>query len=434
MKRLFGTLGLLIASACAAQASSHTQIYERATHASVHIHTYTIHGFYEDKKAEDAGEGSGFLIDKDRGLIMTNAHVAGHGPTDLYVQFFKQDKLTKAERVFVDPYHDIAIIKVPVSAMPVTAEQLTLDCEYTPSRGEEILAIGHPEGTPFQVTRGVISGEYDDDVDGLYWSTDLVIEPGSSGGAAISLNTGKVIGVPTFNLKESDISLLTKASNACLIWQPFEKGLSPKRPILGFQPMLINNHLTRYVGWVDDPNSPLKSGDLIKSWDNGMTWDIDKVTRFADLLRGYDKPSVDLEIERDGQTLQVTLPLKAGIAQNEREWVYFTGMTFADATQEDNNHLARYHPENVIRLQTKKINESELIGVEINKFAILHSVNGTRVTSIQQLYPLLKEAQEKEGHASLVFNSYDFTPEAWRYMFKHDLKIKDLESNVSQAR
>jgi len=34
----------------------------------------------------------------------------------------------------------------------------------------------------------------------------------------------------------------------------------------------------------------------------------------------------------------------------------------------------------------------------------------------------------------LVFNSYDFTPEAWRYMFKHDLKIKDLESNVSQAR
>jgi len=198
--------------------------------------------------------------------------------------------------------------------------------------------------------------------------------------------------------------------------------------------MLINNHLTRYVGWVDDPNSPLKSGDLIKSWDNGKTWDIDKVTRFADLLRGYDKPSVDLEIERDGQTLQVTLPLKAGIAQNEREWVYFTGMTFADATQEDNNHLARYHPENVIRLQTKKINESELVGVEINKFAILHSVNGTRVTSIQQLYPLLKEAQEKEGHASLVFNSYDFTPEAWRYMFKHDLKIKDLESNVSQAR
>jgi len=101
MKRLFCTLGLLIASACAAQASSHTQIYERATHASVHIHTYTIHGFYEDKKAEDAGEGSGFLIDKDRGLIMTNAHVAGHGPTDLYVQLFKQDKLTKAERVLL---------------------------------------------------------------------------------------------------------------------------------------------------------------------------------------------------------------------------------------------------------------------------------------------------------------------------------------------
>ena len=424
-------LALLLSSLLlSSDAFATSDIFEKATKAATFIHTKIIHGFSEDEDAESSNEGAGFLIDKERGLVMTNAHVAGRGHSEVNLRFYKQHRLTKAEKVFVDPYHDIAILKIPTDSIPEEATELTLDCDYQPRRGEEIFAIGHPERTQFQITRGVVSGEYDDNVDGIFWSTDLVIESGSSGGAAISINTGKVVGISTAGWDESDISLLTKARNACLILDPIKKGLSAKRPLLGFQQMMVDGYLSNRVGLVFDSDLPLKPGDIITSWDHGKTWDIDNTTRFADLLRGYQKPTVEITVKRKEKTHSFEIPVKEGFSHNTRNWAYFTGLTFAETLQEDGNRLVDYYPNKVIRLQTRRLGESEISGIEVRNWAILHSVNGIEVHSIEKLVEILKDLEISKQRGNFIFNAGDVTAEAWRYMFSRDILVKELESNI----
>ena len=411
-------------------ASNHLDIFEHATNSTTLIHSKVIHGFSEDEDAESSNEGAGFLIDKELGLVMTNAHVAGRGHSEVHLRFYKQTRFTMAEKLFVDPYHDIAILKIQNNAIPENARELSLDCEYQPSRGEEIFAIGHPERTKFQITRGVISGEHDDNVDGIFWSTDLVIEPGSSGGAAISLNTGRVVGISTAGWDESDISLLTKASNACLIINPIKKGLSGKRPLLGFHQMIVNGFLSNRVGLVYDDSLPLKPKDIITSWDYGKSWDVKNTPNFADLLRGYDKTHVEITIKRGDKDHSFEIPLQEGFSHNTRKWVYFSGLTFSETLQEDGNRLIDYYPKKVIRLQTKRYDESEIAGMEVRRLAILHSVNDVEINSIEELVSILKGLSTTRDRATFIFNASDLTPEAMRYMFSRDILVKDLETNI----
>ena len=434
MKRHFITTLIILYSSLSHGLSS--DIFSQATNAAVLIQTNIIHGFTEDKEAEKTTEGSGFLIDKKNGFIMTNAHVAGRGVSDIFLRFHKQRRSINAKKYFVDPYHDVAILKIDPESIPLSANQLSLDCDYDLKRGEEIFAIGHPENTEFQITRGVVSGEFDNDVDGIFWSTDLVIEPGSSGGAAISYKSGQVIGIATAGWDESDISLLTKSRDICTIWNPIKNDRSPTRPLIGFQQMMVDGYLSKYIGLVFDANLPLKTGDLIHTWNHGKIWNINQHTRFSDLLRGFNGKSFELTVIRDDKKLSFDIPLKKGISHESRDWVYFTGLTFAENLQEDGNFIVGYYPNRVVRLQSIKISESEIMGLEVPLRAILHSIDGQRITSIKQLHTILHNhnSTNKDTRLRFVFNASDVTPEAWRYLFTRDILVKDLQSNLANSR
>ena len=408
--------------------SASDDIFHKATNAAVFIYSNIKYGFWEDDEPESNQFGSGFLLDREKGFVMTNTHVAGRGPSDVSLRFYGQRELIPAERFYIEPHHDIAILRVDPKLIPDNAQTLTLDCDYQPKRGEEVLAIGHPENTEFQITRGVISGEYDDNVDGIFWSTDLVIESGSSGGAALSIDTGKVIGVPTAGWDDSDISLITKAHNACLVWNLIDAGKDPKRPHLGFQQLMEDGYLSKKVGLVTDPNSPLQVGDEIISWDNGKEWDIKKYIRFADLLRGFEKDTVKLKVERNNQLIDLTIPLKEGVAHHEREWVFFTGLTFANDIQEDSD-IHPYFNERV-RLQTRRLGYRSGVNWHIRNLALLLSVNGEKLTSIKQLALHAKKASEDNKPLELVFNAPDFTTESWRYLFKRTVPVLEFDTNI----
>jgi len=408
------------------------EIFNKALSATAFIESHTYYGFEEDDEAEDSTIGSGFLLDRKRGLVMTNAHVAGHGPTRNELRFYKQKKLISASRYFVDPYHDIALLKVDPSSIPGHVTEISLDCQKTASAGEDVFGIGHPKFTEFQIARGVISGEWDDNVDGTFWTTDLLIESGSSGGPVLSLETGKVIGVSTATWKESNIGLVTRAQDACQIWNAIKDGKSPKRPILGFQQLLVDGFLSTKVGAIYNPSLPLQTGDDVLSYDNGKIWDISQIKRLGDLLRGFDKPEVELTIKRGNETLSVMIPLKEGISQNERKWVYFNGLTFNESIEEDDfmrseNHFSK---KNAIRIQSRRVDYSETSGWQINKMAALHSINGERISDIEAMAKILAKAEKDGSVLDFIFDSADWTNETWRYLFSRSMPVKDFDTNI----
>ena len=146
--------------------------------------------------------GSGFVWDK-KGDIVTNNHVV-EGASKIEVTF-SDGTTVPATVVGTDPYSDLAVIKVDVSAdklQPVTMADST-----QVKVGEIAIAIGNPFGLEGSMSVGNVSAigrdlpsSQADQTTGATYSipeviqTDASINPGNSGGVLVN-DQGEVIGV-----------------------------------------------------------------------------------------------------------------------------------------------------------------------------------------------------------------------------------------------
>ena len=144
----------------------------------------------------DTGLGSGVIIDKDRGFIVTNNHVIKDA--DTIVVRLSQGTDVPARLVGADPKTDLAVLQIKTE-LKVAAEWGDSD---KLDIGDWVLAIGSPFALDHTVTAGIISATQRNDLqinEGGYESflqTDAAINPGNSGGPLIDLS-GKVIGINT---------------------------------------------------------------------------------------------------------------------------------------------------------------------------------------------------------------------------------------------
>ena len=139
-------------------------------------------------------QGSGFVIDTKKGLIVTNNHVVENA-SEITVLFQDNRKL-KATLVGRDVQTDLAVLKIEpfrdLKAVPwANSDKARV--------GDWVLAIGNPLGLGGTVTSGIISargrninsGPYDD-----YIQTDASINRGNSGGPLFNIQ-GEVVGINT---------------------------------------------------------------------------------------------------------------------------------------------------------------------------------------------------------------------------------------------
>jgi len=146
--------------------------------------------------------GSGFVWDT-KGDIVTNNHVVD-GSTKIEVTF-SDGTTVPATIVGQDPYSDLAVIKVDVSANKLSP--VTMADSTQVKVGEIAIAIGNPYGFEGSMTVGTVSGlgrdlptSQTDQTTGASYSipdviqTDASINPGNSGGVLVN-DQGQVIGV-----------------------------------------------------------------------------------------------------------------------------------------------------------------------------------------------------------------------------------------------
>jgi S1-C subfamily serine protease len=154
-----------------------------------------------------AGQGSGFVVDKD-GDIVTNAHVVtsgGHlngGGTpqeakQVFVEFGDRNRVPAEIKGF-DADADVALIKVDPDGLDLVPVTLSGRSSFTV--GEAVAAIGSPFGEDQSLSIGVISAT-NRTVEGLTnfgidnaIQTDASINPGNSGGPLLD-SKGEVIGI-----------------------------------------------------------------------------------------------------------------------------------------------------------------------------------------------------------------------------------------------
>lgn len=140
--------------------------------------------------------GSGVIVDGDKGLVLTNAHVIAGGG-EVMVHLLDGREFTATVKG-ADPDFDLAVLQIK-GAAKLPAVKLGDSGDIMP--GETVIAIGNPFGFNHTVTTGVVSalGRTIRNKDGAFTDlvqTDAAINPGNSGGPLLNLE-GVLIGINT---------------------------------------------------------------------------------------------------------------------------------------------------------------------------------------------------------------------------------------------
>jgi len=146
--------------------------------------------------------GTGFVVDKEEGLVVTNRHVVSQSGLEYKVIGYDGSEY-KVVNMYKDPVNDIAILQIEGEG---ELNEVVLGDSSNLKVGQRVVAIGTALGEFRQtVTSGVISGlgrgieagdslaGYVERIDDVI-QTDAAINPGNSGGPLLN-SVGEVIGV-----------------------------------------------------------------------------------------------------------------------------------------------------------------------------------------------------------------------------------------------
>jgi tetratricopeptide (TPR) repeat protein len=201
--------------------------------------------YLNDSSGSPTALGSAFLVAKR--TLVTNAHVADAGSPVLAVGPVR----LPLKVVRIDRKNDLAILSVDVD---LTSSSLPL-ATGTVSPGEEIFAIGNPEGLEKTISQGIVSGLRNRDDRNLLQITSP-ISHGSSGGPILNVR-GEVVGVAVGMLEDGQNlnfavpvsyvkSILEATSDATAVPIDLRSGLDEMQSIINKRGEYSNDDNSEY--------------------------------------------------------------------------------------------------------------------------------------------------------------------------------------------
>lgn len=272
------------------------------------------------------GEGSGVIINADKGYVVTNNHVIDSA--DKITVKLEDGREFKAKLVGADPMSDVALIQLE---NPKNLTEIKIADSDKLRVGDFTVAIGNPFGLGQTVTSGIVSalgrstGNTDEGYES-YIQTDAAVNRGNSGGPLINLN-GELIGINTAIISPSGgnagiaFAIPSNMANN-LVQQIIEFG-EVKRGLLGIKGGELNADLAKafdveaqqgaFISEVMADSAAakagLKAGDVITAL-NGQ-----KIRSFAELRAKVATTGAGKEIEltylRDGKENNVKVTLQS---------------------------------------------------------------------------------------------------------------------------
>jgi S1-C subfamily serine protease len=402
----------------AAAADTSEGVFKNALNFTVQVRSTLPVPFDGDRKG--SGLGAGFLVDASRGWIMTNAHVVGRSPSRVEVAFHGQE-FSEARKVYVDPFLDLAIIRVSESIDTKGIEEPRLACDTVPSVGHGVGAFGHPWRLPFTGTRGIISG-----VTARYRTellqTDAPINQGNSGGPLISLDSGRIVGINTAGIRGAqNTNFAVAIKYACRILQLLQKGQDPSPPdlkLVYFRDVDNRKELKVARSYADDGTLKLLPGDVIRRV-SGMDGAIENETQLLHALRGRLGNS-SISVLRAGQEVVVAGAKRPMQRVLETRGVYVSGVLFGPITIRDSLEIGA-RGLMVHHVEPGSIGESR----EIEKSDLLEAVDGAPVPDVDTLHARLNEARQNGRRVTLMFKKLAGGSTLFAYS-ERNLLIADL--------
>lgn len=275
------------------------------------------------------GQGTGFIIDKARGWILTNAHVARSSPGAVDIAFGDAETdWVAVERVYVDNLLDVAVLKLAPEKFPPGMTQAKLGCGRSVEQGAAVVAYGHPRDLNFTATRGIVSsirtlGALE------FIQMDASLNPGNSGGALLAVGNAEVIGVTTATAG-SGLGFATPMRHICPILELLRAGKDPAVPTLPVYWLKSGAAETLTVA-KSFPSAP--AGFQMQRGDQALG--VVGGPRFGGLpdlhtaLRGRTD-TVRFVVRRNGADVEMSVPIVPAEAPMQRQALAVSGMLIDD--------------------------------------------------------------------------------------------------------
>ena len=346
--------------------------------------------FFRDRQGENNSGprrvnslGSGFVVDADEGIIITNNHVIADAD-EIEVNFSDGFKL-KAELLGRDTKTDLAVLKVDPGNRKLTA--VSFGDSDAIRIGDWVMAIGNPFGLGGTVTVGIVSardrninsGPYDD-----FIQTDAAINRGNSGGPLFNMN-GEVIGINTAIISPSGgsigIGFAIPSELAVGVIDQLREFGETRRGWLGVRIQPVTDDIAESLGMssargaliagiikdgpVDDGS--LQAGDVVTSFDGKAIREMRDLPRIvADTPVGK---AVEVVIMRKGEEQTVTVTL-GRLEDSER-------LAAAGGATEDEPEGGAVATASMLGMTIAELNDETRA-----QFEIADGVNGVVITEV----------------------------------------------------
>ncbi|KAG7109841.1 Pro-apoptotic serine protease like protein [Verticillium longisporum] len=315
-------------------------------------------------------EATGFVVDAEKGYILTNRHVVGSGPFWGFVVFDNHEEVD-AYPVYRDPVHDFGILRFDPKAlryMDIQSLQLRPDLAKI---GVEIRVVGNDAGEKLSILSGFISrldrnapeyGEGYSDFNTCYYQANAAASGGSSGspvvnidGFAIALQAGgRSDGASTDYFLPLDRPLralqciqdgkpVTRGDIQChWLLKPFDEcrrlGLTPEWEALARKTFpKENNMLVAEIVLPEGPShNKIQEGDILIKVNGELAT---QFVRLDDIMDSNVGKTIHLQIQRGGEDMEVDIEVGDLHAITPDRFVSVAGASFHDLSYQQ----ARLH-------------------------------------------------------------------------------------------
>ena len=362
------------------------------------------------------GFGSGVIISED-GYIVTNNHVID-GADEIDVKL-NDNREFKGRLIGTDPNTDLALIKIEGNDFPT----LPIGNSDALKVGEWVLAVGNPFNLTSTVTAGIVSakarslGVYNGGIESFI-QTDAAINQGNSGGALVNAR-GELVGInavlssPTGAYAGYGFAIPTSIMTK-VVGDLKEFG-TVQRAILGISGHDLDERTKDkdlgtvdgvYVAEVTDGSGAkaagIEVGDVITQIAGKKIHNMAELQESLTMYRPGDKVEVTILRNKKEKTLDVTLKNLQGNTEVVKKFdLTMLGAAFKPISDDVKRHLGVSYG-----LEVTGVDKGKFADAGIKKGFIILKVNGTKITSEEDLAKAMKAANQSPERVLFISGYY----------------------------